>query len=92
VEYHFYGALARAAHCDSVRASERPRHLEALSAHHEQLETWANNCPENFGDRARLIAAEIARLDARDSDAMRLYKQAIRSARGHDFVQNEAIA
>jgi tetratricopeptide (TPR) repeat protein len=91
-EYHFYDALARAAHFDSVRASERPRHLEALSAHHKQLEMWANNCPENFADRAALIAAEIARLDARDSDAMRLYEEAIRSAREHDFVQNEAIA
>ncbi|MFM0232093.1 trifunctional serine/threonine-protein kinase/ATP-binding protein/sensor histidine kinase [Paraburkholderia sediminicola] len=91
-EYHFYDALARAAQCDSVSADERPRHLEALSAHHKQLEIWANNCPENFADRAALIAAEIARLEGHDSDAMRLYEQAIRSAREHDFVQNEAIA
>ncbi|MFM0175782.1 AAA family ATPase [Paraburkholderia sediminicola] len=91
-EYHFYGALARAAHCDSVSADERPGHLEALSAHHKQLETWANNCPENFTNRAALIAAEIARLERHDSDAMQLYEQAIRSAREHHFVQNEAIA
>ncbi|MFM0511449.1 trifunctional serine/threonine-protein kinase/ATP-binding protein/sensor histidine kinase [Paraburkholderia sp. RL17-373-BIF-A] len=91
-EYHFYGALARAAHCDSVSADERPRHLEALSAHQRQLETWANNCPENFTNRAALIAAEIARLERHDSDAMRLYEQAIRSAREHHFVHNEAIA
>jgi PAS domain S-box-containing protein len=91
-EYHYYDALARAAHCDSVSADERARHLEALSVHHRQLETWANNCPENFADRSALIAAEIARLEGHDSDAMRLYEQAIRSAREHDFVQNEAIA
>ncbi|MGF6998324.1 trifunctional serine/threonine-protein kinase/ATP-binding protein/sensor histidine kinase [Paraburkholderia sp. GAS32] len=91
-EYHFYDALARAAHCDSLSAGERPRHLEALSAHHRQLQTWASNCPENFADRTALIAAEIARLDGHDSDAMRLYEQAIRSARERDFVQNEAIA
>ncbi|TCK88221.1 PAS domain S-box-containing protein [Paraburkholderia sp. BL9I2N2] len=91
-EYHFYGALARAAHCDSVSADERPRHLEALSAHQRQLETWANNCPENFTNRAALIAAEIARLETHDPDAMRLYEQAIRSAREHHFVHNEAIA
>jgi PAS domain S-box-containing protein len=66
--------------------------LEALSAHHKQLEIWANNCPENFADRATLIAAEIARLEGRDSDAMRLYEQAIRSARDHGFVQNEGLA
>lgn len=91
-EYHYYDALARAAHCDSVSADERPRHLAALSTHHKRLELWANNCPENFTDRAALIAAEIARLEARDSDAMRLYEQAIQSAREHHFVQNEAIA
>ncbi|MEW9581599.1 AAA family ATPase [Paraburkholderia sp. DGU8] len=91
-EYHYYDALARAAHCDCVAADERARHLEALSVHHEQLQRWANNCPENFADRTALIAAEIARLGAHDSDAMRLYEQAIRSAREHGFVQNEAIA
>lgn len=91
-EYHFYDALARAAHSDSVSAEERAGHLEVLSAHHKQLEMWANNCPENFADRAALIAAEIARLEARDSDAMRLYEQAIRSAREHQLVHSEAIA
>ncbi len=24
-------------------------HLEALAAHHRQLEVWAHHCPENFG-------------------------------------------
>lgn len=91
-EFHFYDALARAALCDSVSADERPGHLAALSAHHKLLETWANNCPENFADRAALIAAEIARLDGHDSEAMRLYEHAIRSAREHGFVQNEAMA
>ncbi|MFL9913518.1 trifunctional serine/threonine-protein kinase/ATP-binding protein/sensor histidine kinase [Paraburkholderia sp. RL17-337-BIB-A] len=91
-EYHFYAALARAAHCDAVSADEQTGHLEALSAHREQLEAWANSCPENFTNRAALIAAEIARLQGHDADAMRLYEQAIRSAREHHFVQNEAIA
>ncbi|MFL9960084.1 AAA family ATPase [Paraburkholderia sediminicola] len=91
-EYHYFDALARAAHCDSASADERATHLEAISVHHQQLQTWANNCPENFADRTTLIAAEIARLGEHDSDAMRLYEQAIRSAREHGFVQNEAIA
>jgi len=37
-------------------------------------------------------AAEIARIEGRDADAMRLYEQAIRSAREHGFVQNEGLA
>jgi signal transduction histidine kinase len=91
-EYHFYDALARAARCDVASAGERGEHLEALAAHHKQLEVWEANCPENFANREALVAAEIARLEGRDLDAMRLYDQAIQSAREHGFVQNEGLA
>jgi predicted ATPase/signal transduction histidine kinase len=91
-EYHFYDALARAVQCDAASADERASHLEALAAHHKQLEVWAENCPENFANRAALVAAEIARLEGRAPDAMHLYEQAIQSAREHGFVQNEGLA
>ncbi len=91
-EYHFYAALARAALCDAASASERPCHLEVLAVHHRQLQKWAENCPENFEDRAALVGAEIARLEHRELDAERHYEQAIRSARENDFVHNEALA
>ncbi len=39
-----------------------------------------------------LVGAEIARIDGRDGDAMRLYEQAIRSARANGFIHNEALA
>jgi PAS domain S-box-containing protein len=91
-EYHFYDALARAAQYDVGPIDKRPQHLEALAAHQRQLEIWAENCPENFANRAALVAAEIARLEGRALDAMRLYEQAIQSAREHGFVQNEALS
>src|SRR6201987_4110362 len=91
-EYHFYGALSQAASCESAADCQRRQHVEALVAHHRQLEIWAENCPENFENRAALVGAEIARLDRRDIDAMRLYEQAIRSARENGFVHNEALA
>ena len=91
-EYHFYAALARAARCDTASAEERPRHLEALAAHHRQIAVWAENCPATFANRAALVGAEIARLEGRELDAMRLYEEAIRSAREHGFVQNEGLA
>jgi PAS domain S-box-containing protein len=91
-EYHFYGALARAAQYDVASAEEKHQHLEALTAHHAQIEAWADNCPENFATRAALIGAEIARLEGRELDAERLYEEAIRSAREHGFIQNEALA
>jgi PAS domain S-box-containing protein len=91
-EYHFYGALSRAALCDSAPAGERQQHLDAIAAHHKQLQLWAENCPENFENRAALVGAEIAHLEGRELDAEHLYEQAIRSARENDFVHNEAIA
>jgi PAS domain S-box-containing protein len=50
------------------------------------------NCPANFEDRAALVGAEIARLDGRDADAMRLYERAIAAARANGFVHGEALA
>src|SRR5262249_3825415 len=49
-------------------------------------------CPENVENRYALLAAEVARIDGRDLEAMRLYEQAIGSAREHGFLQNEALA
>jgi PAS domain S-box-containing protein len=114
-EYHFYGALARAASCDPAAAGGRQdlssdlsaealakaelrlsrtkeEHLEALTAHQGQLEVWAENCSENFENRAALVGAEIARIEGRELDAERLYEKAIRSARANGFAHNEALA
>ena len=53
-EYQFYGALARAARCDEAPAEERSQHLAALADHNKQIAVWAENCPENFENRAAL--------------------------------------
>jgi len=90
-EYHFYGALAQAASFGSSAADKR-QHFEALTAHYRQLEIWAENCPENFENRAALVGAEIARIEGRELEAERLYEQAIRSANANGFVHNEALA
>ena len=94
-EYHFYAALARAGSMDSaddVQPDRETMHREALIAHHQQLDIWAVQCPENFENRAALVGAELARLDGRDFDAKRLYEQAIGSARANGLIHNEALA
>ena len=48
--------------------------------------------PANFGTRAALVGAEIARLENREIDAQRLYEEAVRLAKEHGFIQNEAMA
>ncbi|OSJ33813.1 histidine kinase [Bradyrhizobium japonicum] len=89
-EYHFYSALSQAASCESAAAG--PQHVEALAAHHRQLEVWATACPANFENRVALVAAEIARIEGRALDAEHLYEHAIHSARKYGLVHNEALA
>jgi predicted ATPase/signal transduction histidine kinase len=91
-EYILYSALARAAQYDSASSEQKVRYRASLAAHHKQIAVWAENCPENFGNRAALIAAEIARIEGRVLEAESFYEKAIQSAREHGFVQNEAIA
>jgi PAS domain S-box-containing protein len=91
-EYHFYAALSHAASCESGAPVARQQHVQAVIAHHRQLEIWAENCPENFENRAALVAAEIARIEGRALEAMELYEKAIRSSQANGFVQNEALA
>jgi PAS domain S-box-containing protein len=91
-EFCFYGALSHAAAWDSASPDQRQQHFEALAAHHRQLEVWAENCPENFENRAALVGAEIARIEDRELDAERLYEQAIHSSQTNGFVHNEALA
>ncbi|WFU39140.1 AAA family ATPase [Bradyrhizobium sp. CB82] len=91
-ELCFYGALSHAASWNSALPDDQRDHFDALSAHHRQLEVWAENCPENFENRAVLVGAEIARIEGRDLDAMRLYEKAIHSAHLNGFIHNEALA
>jgi PAS domain S-box-containing protein len=92
LDYFYYTALTVAALCDSGTADEQNGWRELLTAHQEQLREWTENCPQTFADKHALVSAEIARLEGRDTDAMRLYEQAIRSASENGFVQNEGLA
>jgi PAS domain S-box-containing protein len=92
LDYFYYTALTVAALYENGTADEQSRWRELLTAHREQLREWAENCPSTFGDKHALVLAEIARLEGRDADAMRLYEEAIRSASENGFVQNEGLA
>jgi PAS domain S-box-containing protein len=91
-EYLFYDALARSGRYDSASPEERLQCRALLAAAHRKISLWAENCPENFGNRAALVGAEIARIEGRELDAQRLYEQAIRMARQNGLTQNEGMA
>ena len=92
LDYYYYAALTVAALYEKGNADEQTGWRDLLTAHREQLREWAENYPPTFADKHLLVSAEIASLEKRDADAMRLYEQAIHSAREHGFVQNEGLA
>jgi PAS domain S-box-containing protein len=91
-DYFYYTALTVSALYETVSAGKQRVWDELLTEHREQLREWAENNTPTFGDRHALVGAEIARIEGRDLDAMRLYEQAIRSAHTNGFVHNEGLA
>jgi predicted ATPase/signal transduction histidine kinase/GAF domain-containing protein/CheY-like chemotaxis protein len=92
LDYFYYAALTVAALYEQASADDQPVRRELLTAHREQLREWAENYPPTFSDKHALASAELARIEGRDADAMRLYEKAIQSARENGFVQNEGVA
>jgi predicted ATPase/two-component sensor histidine kinase len=90
-EYHLFAALTRAAVYDTASADEQRQHREALLGHYKEFQTWTENCRETYEHRGYLVAGEIARIENRDVDAMRLYEQAIQSARKDGVPHLEAL-
>ncbi len=91
-EYHFYAALIRAVAFDFAASEEQPIHMKAILEHLDQITTWERSCPENFGTRRAIVAAEVARLEGRQIEALALYEEAVDAARTYGFIQNEALS
>ncbi|HEY8100560.1 MAG TPA: AAA family ATPase [Burkholderiaceae bacterium] len=92
VTHHFYHALTLTALYPHAGPAQQKSFKDKLHMQLHKLKLWADSCPENYTNRYELVAAEIARIEGRDMDALRFYEKAIRSARDNGFVQNEALA
>jgi PAS domain S-box-containing protein len=90
--HHFYSALTVAALYAEAPAERQPEYRTKLEEELALHGAWADSCPENFGNRRALIAAELARIDGRTLDAEQHYEEARRSAKLNGFVHNEALA
>lgn len=90
--HHFYHALTMTALYHEVPRERQVRFLAALQDKLKKLADWAAHCPGNFDNRYLLVAAELARINGRDMEAMRAYDAALASARAGGFVHHEALA
>ncbi|WP_158501964.1 AAA family ATPase [Vitiosangium sp. GDMCC 1.1324] len=92
VDCRFYTALTLAARCSRSQPTQKAQLLEELAAHERQFAFWANNRPVNILHKHQLISAELARLECRHLEALRLYDSAIEEAHRGQFLQDEALA
>jgi predicted ATPase/signal transduction histidine kinase len=92
LDYFYYAALTVAALYEEASADKQSSWRELLAAHREQLYEWTESYSPTFADKYALVSAEFARIEGRHADAIRLYEQAIQSARENGFVQNEGLA
>jgi PAS domain S-box-containing protein len=90
--HHFYLAVSAAALHASAPPEKQAELSDMLLQRQKMLAFWVEHCPENYRNRLSLISAEIARIEGRELDAMRLYDEAIRFAATDGFVQNEGLA
>ncbi|MCY1064617.1 AAA family ATPase [Nannocystis sp. RBIL2] len=91
-EFHFFRALTLATADPEVSSASARDRITAVADDLRTLQHFADSCPENYSSPHALVAAELARLEGRDFDAVRLYEQAIRAAGDNCFVQYEALA
>ncbi|MDF2695861.1 MAG: protein kinase, partial [Labilithrix sp.] len=91
-EFHFYRGMASGAFHDTAPAAERDAHKQTLIADADRMAVWAKSGAATFESGAKILRAEVARVEGRELVAMGFYEEAIRSARTNGLVHVEAIA
>ena len=92
VHYCVFQSLAIAACYQPAEPARQQAWRETLHSNAAALERWASHCPSSFSHKHALIAAELARVEGRNTEAFQLYEQAIRGATENGFVQDRALA
>jgi PAS domain S-box-containing protein len=92
VDYIFFYSLTLTALLEKASGNKSSDYWDALMANQDKLKSWSDHCPDNYLNMHHLVAAEIARINRNDLEAMDLYDRAIASAHEQGFVRNEAIA
>ncbi len=90
--FRFFRALVYAAALPTASSDDQPKWREVIADDRAHAEALAEVCPENFLHRARLLAAEEARLDGDVHRATDLYDDAIQAATAGKIVQERALA
>jgi diguanylate cyclase (GGDEF)-like protein/PAS domain S-box-containing protein len=90
--HYFYLALSLTALYDAADPATRQDLRRNLAEPRRKLALWSQWCPTNFAVRLALVDAEIARIDGDAPKAMRLFEEAINTARDNGGPLEEGVA
>jgi predicted ATPase len=90
-EHSFFHFLAVARKLPDAERREKHRLQRGLNKKLKLMKKWAGFCPENFAHKQLLMEAELARLRNENSEAQRLYEEAVTSANEAGFPLNAAV-
>jgi PAS domain S-box-containing protein len=91
-QYAFWQSLTIFQLLSDWPESSHPQYLEQIEANQNQMKLWAEHAPMNFQHKWNLLKAEQYRHQGQIHAAMQAYENAIRGAREHGYLQEEALA
>ena len=91
IQHHAHRALLLARDHAGRGAIGRLQAVRAMQGCARKLAAHAEENPANFAALQRFVAAELARVQGEEGQAIRGYEQAAEAARDHGFVQQEAL-
>ncbi|MGL5058876.1 MAG: GAF domain-containing protein, partial [Microcoleus sp.] len=86
-----YALLLISLHPDASE-SDRTQNWDKILTYQQQLQVWAQNCPENFLHLCCLVKAEVSRISQSLLKAIDYYDRAISLAKENEYIQEEALA
>jgi signal transduction histidine kinase len=91
-QHNFYYSLGLLALYPHVDEAEQKRFMRKVSSNQKRMKKWAYHAPVNYQNKYELVEAEKARVLGKNALAMEYYDRAIRGAREHGYIHEEAIA
>ncbi|OUL27603.1 ATP-binding sensor histidine kinase [Nostoc sp. 106C] len=91
-QHNFYYSLALLSEYNNQPSIEQEECLQQVLINQEQMLHWAFHAPMNYQHKYDLVEAEKARILGHNWQAMELYDRAIKGAKTHEFIHEEAIA
>lgn len=91
-DHFFFTFLVLAGSWPRFNQEQKKEYKAVMDECLENMENWANHCPDNYSHRLCLMKAENARLAGDDQSAMAFYDKAVENAEQNQYLHHAAMA